>query len=94
MGWYDDYRIEILKFYVCKKEIKGHLVRKRGWAGVIRIRSSEEGGPGLGLGGWVGNGWGPREREDCGRNDGEGGEQRVLGGPVERLPGLASFWEW
>lgn len=59
---------------MCKKEIKGYLVRKRGWVGVIRIRFLEEGGFGLGFGGWVGNGRGFREREDCGRNDGEGVE--------------------
>lgn len=53
-------------------------------AGAVRSRFIEEVASGLVLGGRVGMGV-------PGWTDGEGDEQPVHGGPVERLPGLASL---
>lgn len=42
-------------------------------------------------------GWGMKgipEKKKPAWDDGEGAEQPAHGGPAERLPGLASLWEW
>lgn len=69
-----------------KKEVKGHLMGERWWAGVIRNRSSEEVGPGLVLGG-RGMEVCLREREDYWWNDGREVSREHVG-VTETLPGI------